>query len=174
MYKKTNSFLLCMDLQSYSHNCFSKISGTLFDFRNNSYWVSLFQRNNSLILRTGVSCFSVTLFYSILLALNHRRNHRRRNEYTHFAWAGGTFFPVVLLCQFLVLAGNRFWFYILMYLDYNTVVVLCQFLVLAGNSFFCYVSTQCMIQLCGCVSFSVMAGNSSQNQNTFLQKNLIG
>jgi hypothetical protein len=26
------------------------------------------------------------------------------------AWAGGTFFPVVLLCQFLVLAGNRFWF----------------------------------------------------------------
>jgi hypothetical protein len=36
------------------------------------------------------------------------------------------FFPVVLLCQFLVLAGNRFWFYILlMYLEYNTVVVLC-------------------------------------------------
>ncbi len=24
------------------------------------------------------------------------------------------FFPVVLLCQFLVLAGNRFWFYILL------------------------------------------------------------
>jgi hypothetical protein len=41
------------------------------------------------------------------------------------AWAGGTFFPVVLLCQFLVLAENRFWFYILMYLEYNTVVVLC-------------------------------------------------
>ncbi len=59
-------------------------------------------------------------------------------------------------------------------LEYNTVVVLCQFLVLAGNSFLCYVSTQCMIQLCGCVSFSVMAGNSSQNENTFLQKNLIG
>ncbi len=30
------------------------------------------------------------------------------------AWAGGPFFPVVVLCQFLVLAGNRFWFYILM------------------------------------------------------------
>ncbi len=30
------------------------------------------------------------------------------------------FFPVVLLCQFLVLVGNRFWFYILMYLEYNT------------------------------------------------------
>ncbi len=26
---------------------------------------------------------------------------------------GGTFFPVVLLFQFFVLAGNRFWFYIL-------------------------------------------------------------
>jgi hypothetical protein len=36
------------------------------------------------------------------------------------------FFLVVLLCQFFVLAGNRFWFYILLiYLDYHTVVVLC-------------------------------------------------
>jgi hypothetical protein len=35
------------------------------------------------------------------------------------------FFPVVLLCQFLVLAGNRFWFYILMYLVYNAAMVLC-------------------------------------------------
>jgi hypothetical protein len=35
------------------------------------------------------------------------------------------FFPVVLLCQFLVLARNRFWFYILTYLEYNTVVALC-------------------------------------------------
>ncbi len=33
----------------------------------------------------------------------------------------------MLLCQFFVLAGNRFWFYILvMYLEYHTVVVLCQ------------------------------------------------
>jgi hypothetical protein len=30
------------------------------------------------------------------------------------------------------------------------------------------------MQLCGCVSFLVVAGNSSQNENTFLQKNLIG
>jgi hypothetical protein len=34
------------------------------------------------------------------------------DTYTCCAWAGGTFFPVVLLCQFLVLAGNRFWFYL--------------------------------------------------------------
>jgi hypothetical protein len=38
-----------------------------------------------------------------------------------------TFFPVVLLCQFVVLVGNRFWFYILMYLEYDTVVMLCEF-----------------------------------------------
>jgi hypothetical protein len=45
---------------------------------------------------------------------------------TRFAWAGGTFFPVVLLCQFSVLAGNRFWFYILlMYLEYHIVVGWC-------------------------------------------------
>ena len=29
------------------------------------------------------------------------------------------FFPVVLLCQCLVLAENRLWFYILMYLEYK-------------------------------------------------------
>ncbi len=28
-------------------------------------------------------------------------------------------------------------------------------------------STQCTIQLCGCVRFFVVAGNSSQNENTF-------
>jgi hypothetical protein len=33
------------------------------------------------------------------------------------------FFPVVLLCQFLVLVGNRFWLYILTYLEYDTVAV---------------------------------------------------
>ncbi len=31
-------FLLCMDLQPYSHSCFSKISRTLFEFSNNTYW----------------------------------------------------------------------------------------------------------------------------------------
>ncbi len=30
------------------------------------------------------------------------------------------------------------------------------------------------IQLCGCVSFLVVAGNCSLNENTFLQKYLIG
>jgi hypothetical protein len=88
-----------MDLQSFSHDCFSKISRTLFDFLNKTYWVSLFLRNNLLIFRTGVSCFFVTLFYSTLfccggkanlvrftlfystlLTLTHRQNDRQRNE----------------------------------------------------------------------------------------------
>ncbi len=98
-----------MDLQSYSYDYFSKISRTLFDFLNNTYCVSLFQRSNLLIIWSGVSCFSVTLFYSTLfccggkanfvrftlfystlLTLTHGRNGGQRNEYTRWAWAGGT------------------------------------------------------------------------------------
>jgi hypothetical protein len=94
-------FLLCMDLQPYSHNSFSKISRTLFDFRNNTCWVSLFKRNNLLIFQTGVFCFSITLFYSTLLALTDRQNDRRRNEYTCYAWAGGTFFQLCCCVSFL-------------------------------------------------------------------------
>ncbi len=80
------------------------------------------------MFRTGVSCFSLKLFNFTLLALTDRQKNRQRVKYTRYTWAGGTFFPVVLLCQFFVLAGNRFWFYILlMYLEYHTIVVLCQF-----------------------------------------------
>jgi hypothetical protein len=53
------------------------------------------------------------LLYIPLLALTDRQNYRWRNGYTCCAWAGGTFFPVVLLCQFLGLAVNWFWFYLL-------------------------------------------------------------
>jgi hypothetical protein len=130
-----------------------------------------------LIFWTEVSCFSVTLFnstlfccggkanlvrftlfYSTLLTLTHRQKDRRINEYTRFAWAGGTcpcfawpggtFFPVVLLCQFLVLVGNRFWFYIL----------LC---------------TWCTIQLWCCVSFFVSGGKKLLVLCTYLVYNLV-
>ncbi len=67
-------FFFCMDLQPQSHDCFSKIPGTQFDFLNNNYWVSLLQRNNLLIFWTRVSCFSITLFYSTHLALTDRQN----------------------------------------------------------------------------------------------------
>ncbi len=109
-YEKTNSFLLCMDLQQYSHNYFSNNIENFVWFPK-QYLLGFFILEK---FWTGVSCFSVTLFYSTLLALTDGQNHRQRNEYTCFAWAGGTFFPVVLLCQFFVLAGNRFWLFILL------------------------------------------------------------
>ncbi len=53
----------------------------------------------------------------------------REDTHTHTLATHGLekpIFPVVLLCQFSVLAGKWFWFYILlMYLEYHTVVVLC-------------------------------------------------
>jgi hypothetical protein len=51
-----------------------------------------------------------------------KTDDRQRDEYTCCAWAGGTFFPVVLLCQFFVLAGNRFWCYILVYVTAQTIL----------------------------------------------------
>ncbi len=180
-----------MDLQTYSHYCFSKISRTLFDFLKNTYWVSLFQRNNLLIFWTWVSCFSVTLFYftlfccggkanlvrftlfySTLLTLTEKQNDGWRNEYTRFVWAGETFFQLCC-CVVSVFGsgGKKVLIYICMYyLECNTVVVVCQFfLVLVGNSFWCYAYTQCTIQLCCCVCFVVVAGNSSQNENMFIR-----
>ncbi len=156
-------FLLCMDLQPYSHDCFSNISRTLFDFRNNTYWVSLFQRNNSLIFRTGVSCFSITLFYSTLLALTDGQNHRQRNQYTRLAWAGGNFFQLCCCVSFLLFwweIGFGFTYYLC---TQSTIQLWCcvSFFNLAGNSFW-YVRTQCTIQLCFCVSFFVVAGKLIQ------------
>ncbi len=50
------------------------------------------------------------------------RTDKRYYEKAHLLRVGWrNFFPVVLLCQFLVLVGNRFWFYILTGLEYNTV-----------------------------------------------------
>ncbi len=108
-----------------------------------------------------------------LLALMDKQNEGRRDKYTRCVWGGGTIFPVVPLCQFLVMAGNRFWLYLC---TQSTMQLWCfvSFLVLVGNSFWYYVCTQCTIQLCGCVSFLVVAENSSQNANMFLQKSLIG
>ncbi len=68
------------------------------------------------------------LLHIPLVALTDGQNYQQRDKYTRCTWAGGTVFPVVLLCQFLVLAGNMFWFYILLIdLKYNTVVVLYRF-----------------------------------------------
>jgi hypothetical protein len=68
--------------------------------------------------------------------------------------------------------GFTYYVYVLK-VQYSCGVVL-VFFNLAGDSFWCYVRTSCTIQLCGCVSFLVVVGNSFQNENMFLQKNLIG
>ncbi len=89
---------------------------SFFDLAGNSFWCFI-----HMVLIVQYSCAVVSVFGSggnSVLVL-HTYVH------TRFAWAGGTFFPVVLLCQFLVLVENRFWCYILMYLEYITVVVLC-------------------------------------------------
>jgi hypothetical protein len=83
-----------MDLQPYGHDCFSKNIAKFVWFPK-QYLLGFFILEKFL---TGVSCFSVTLFYSTFLALTDRQNDGQRVEYTRFVWAGGTFFPVVRLC----------------------------------------------------------------------------
>ncbi len=70
--------------------------------------VFLFGRKANLVL--------LTLFYSTLLALTDRRTDGQRNEYTRFAWAGGTFFQLCC-CVVLVFGsgGNKVLIYIRMY-----------------------------------------------------------
>jgi len=58
----------------------------------------------------------------VTLSPKKRSGDIRKKQNTRYAWAGGTFFPVVLLCQFCVLVGIKY--ILLMYLEYHTVVVL--------------------------------------------------
>ncbi len=113
----------------------------------------------------------------------------QRNEYTRFAWAGGTcprfawawgtFSPVV---QFLVLAGNRFWFYILlMYLGYCTIQLWCcvsffgiffvvawkwfwreigSFFVVAGKFYYDWKKKVTVVCLAGCAVVSVFGSGN--------------
>ncbi len=81
----------------------------------------------------------------------------------------------MVLCQFFVLAGNRFWIYILMYLEYKYscgVVLVFWFSqeIVFGVTYVLSVQYSCAV-----VSvFWLWPGHRSQNENTFLQKNLIG
>jgi hypothetical protein len=74
-------------------------------------------------------------------------------------WAGGTFFQLCCCVSFWFWReiGYGCTYYYVLGVPYSCGVVL-VFLVLAGNSFWCYVRTKCTIQLCGCVSFFVVAG----------------
>jgi hypothetical protein len=65
----------------------------------------------------------------------YRQNHRQRNKYTRFAWAGETFFPVVLLCAEIVLGDT--------YLPYQ--LCRCVFFLLRWETVF-----DCTGQFFGC------------------------
>ncbi len=118
------SFLYCTDLHPYNHYRFLNILRPFCASRN--WWIIVVFLQRTLKEKLPIFLKHPLLLYIPLLALTDGQNYRQRNKYTRFSWAGGTFSPVVLLCQFSVLAGNRFWFYILlMYWGYHTVVVLC-------------------------------------------------
>ena len=163
VHKKTNSFLLCMDLQPYSHDCFSKISRTLFDFLNNTYWVSFFQRNNLLIFWTG---FPVSRNTLLLYSLSPNSQTERLTEsQIHSLRVGWR--NLFSSCAVVSVFGSGRKLVLVLHTTYVLRVpfscgVVLVFLVLAGNSFWCYVRTQCTIQLCGCVSFVVVAGKLIQ------------
>ena len=89
------------------------------------------------ILDRGFLFLRNTLF-STLLALTDGQKDRRRLKYTRFAWAGETFFPVVLLfcvsLWFWQEIGFGCAYYYVLRAPYSCGVVL-VFLVLAGISF---------------------------------------
>ncbi len=115
----------CDLLQPNSCDCFSKILRTFYASRKS--WIIVVFLQLMLQEKFPIFLINTLLLYIPLLALTHSQNDWWRDEYIHCTWAGGSFYPVVFLCQFLVLAGNRFWFYILMCLEYNTNMMLCYF-----------------------------------------------
>ncbi len=113
--------------QPNSHDRFSKISRTFYASRKS--WIIIVFLLRTLKEKLPIFLINTFLLHIPLLALTDRQNYRgtelQRNKYTRYAWAGGTFFPVVLLCQFFVLVGNRFWFYILLMCTQSTIQLWC-------------------------------------------------
>ncbi len=115
----------CMDLQPYSQDSFSKISRAFFASGN--WWIIILFLQHTLKEKLLFVLINTLLLHIPLLALTDRQTDRITDGGTNTLTARGLeeLFPVVLFCQFLVLAGNRFWFYTLTYLEYNKVVALC-------------------------------------------------
>jgi hypothetical protein len=114
----------CMDLQPYSHDRFSKILRAFCASRN--WWIIIVYLQRTLKEKFPFVLINTLLLHIPLLAHTDRQTEWQMEERPHLLRVGWrNFFPVVLLCQFLLLVGNRFWFYILTYLEYNTVVALC-------------------------------------------------
>jgi hypothetical protein len=91
----------------------------------------------------------------------------QRNKYTRFAWAGGTLFPVVLLCRV------SFWFWQEIGFGLHTHVFRVQYN--CGVVLVFWLRWEIVFGVMYILSsFLVVVGNSSQNENMFLRKNLIG
>ena len=134
--------------QPYNHDSFSKYQDLLQHYSKNRFSKNIKNIlckqkivNNCSIPSTHaerkITNLSVKHSFTLYLSLSpHEWTESQTEEQIHLLRVGWrNFFPVVLLCQFLVLAGNRFWFYILTYLEYNTVVALCQFFGSGGKQF---------------------------------------
>ncbi len=114
-------------LQPNSHDRFSKISRTFYASRK--LWIIIVFLLRTLKKKLPIFLINTLLLHIPLLAHTDRQNYRgtelQRNKYTCCAWAGGSFFPVMLLCQFLVLVGNRFWLHTFVFrVQYSCDVVL--------------------------------------------------
>ncbi len=114
-----------MDLQPYSHNCFSKISRTLFDFLNNTSRVSLFLEKQLANIPDRGFLFlrNTLLLYSLSPYWRTEWQTETQIHLLRMGWRNLFSSRAVVSCQFLVLAGNRFLVYILMYLEYGVVLV---------------------------------------------------
>ncbi len=116
-------------------------------------------------------CLIITLLlYIPLLALTDRWNYGRRVKYTRCAWAGGTFFPVVLSCQFSVLVGNRFW---LTYLCTQSTIQSWCCVSLFGSGRKQFLVRTFSIQLWCCVSFFGCGGKQFLVLRTYLVYNTV-
>ncbi len=124
--------------QPYNHDSFSKIlrpstalQSQLFlrKYRELSMQVEIVNNHSipSMNIEKQITNLSVKHSFTLYPSLSpYWQTESRTEKQIHLLRVGWrNFFPVVLLCQCLVLVGNWFWFYILMYLEYNTVVVLC-------------------------------------------------
>ncbi len=107
---------------------------------------------------------------------------RQRDEYTHCTWAGGTFFPVVPLCQFFSYGGKQFQ----VLLTYHTscavmsffgcgakqfLIAQVSFLVVAGNSFRCYLltyHTSCAIVSVFWLRREIVIGSTVYKKDSYL------
>ncbi len=104
--------LLCMDLQPYSHNYFSKILRTLFDFLNNTYWVFfILEKQLANIPDRGfLFLHNTLLLYSLSPYSQTESQTETQIRLLRVGWRNLFFQLCCTLCQFLVLAGKRIWF----------------------------------------------------------------